>query len=425
MIAERSQTAQLLIGKLSASGVKVPFIPQDNVARALTHLEEKGIPTAKDEDYKYCNIDGVLRREFKKLDGKLQDVSDVSQYRLPGASLVVMVNGAYAPELSDKATEGIEVSSLDKMSDAARKLIGAAAPADSDALVALNTAFSGAGLCLNVQAGKRIEKPVHILSVLSASGETAINPRTLVIVGNGSGLVMIEQQVSVSTGKIFSSYLSEKFVGENANLYSHTIQDEGPGGYSVTSNHARVAASGNYSNVTVTLSGQLVRNNHHVSLDGQGSEAHLYGLFRTGGTQLVDNHTVMDHRVPNCESNELYKGVADDRSTGVFNGKIFVRRDAQKTNAYQSSKNILLSDDATINAKPQLEIYANDVKCSHGTSTGRIDENAVFYLKSRGIGAESARRMLLASFAGEVIDKVEVESLRTKLATFFENGFGG
>ncbi|MBK7309650.1 MAG: SufD family Fe-S cluster assembly protein [Sphingobacteriaceae bacterium] len=143
----------------------------------------------------------------------------------------------------------------------------------------------------------------------------------------------------------------------------------------------------------------------------------MNGLFLQKGTQLVDNHTLMDHQVPNCETNELYKGVIKGKSTGVFNGKIYVRKDAQKTNAYQSSKNILLSDDATINTKPQLEIYANDVKCSHGTSTGKVDENALFYLKARGIGDESARKLLLAAFANEVVDKIQIESLRKHLET--------
>jgi Fe-S cluster assembly protein SufD len=149
-----------------------------------------------------------------------------------------------------------------------------------------------------------------------------------------------------------------------------------------------------------------------VVLAGENSEAHLNGLFMTGNTQMVDNHTLMDHQVPNCESNELYKGVINDKSTGVFNGKIFVRKDAQKTNAYQSSKNILLSDDGTINTKPQLEIYADDVKCSHGTSTGKIDESAMFYLNARGIGKEAAKKILLNAFAGEVIDKIEIDSVK-------------
>jgi Fe-S cluster assembly protein SufD len=175
----------------------------------------------------------------------------------------------------------------------------------------------------------------------------------------------------------------------------------------------------NYSTGTYTFGGSLVRNNLNVALDSDLCEAHLNGLFIAGGVQLIDNHTLVDHKFPNCQSNELYKGIAKDKSTGIFNGKIFVQKDAQKTNAYQSSKNILMSDDATINTKPQLEIYADDVKCSHGTSTGKVDENALFYLKARGIGEESARKLLLQAFAQEVIDKVEVEELRERITVMF------
>jgi Fe-S cluster assembly protein SufD len=170
----------------------------------------------------------------------------------------------------------------------------------------------------------------------------------------------------------------------------------------------------------MTLSGELVRNNHNVVLADSNCEAHLNGLFISSGTQQIDNHTLIDHQMPHCESNELYKGIAKDKSSGTFNGKIFVRKDAQKTNAYQSSKNILMSDDATINTKPQLEIYADDVKCSHGTSTGKIDTEALFYLKARGIDEESARKLLLQAFAQELIDKIEIPSLQERVLHLFE-----
>jgi Fe-S cluster assembly protein SufD len=426
MIAEKSNTTQLIIDRLSGSGTKVPFISSETVGRALLSLESKGIPTNKDEDYKYCNVDGILRKEFRRLEGKPLPIESVESLKLPDAITVVMVNGNYSAQLSDKVlVTGLTINSLTKMDEEGNEIISTAADIESDAFVALNTAYSGTGVYIRVAAGAEIPMPLHIISVCSAEGELAVNPRTLVILGDNSSLTLIEETRVEGNGKIFSNLLSEKFIGENAKFEGYTIQNEGKGGYSVNTTQATVQRDGNYRNTTVTLTGQLVRNNHNVSLEGENSEAHLYGLFRANGTQLVDNHTLVDHCVPNCQSNELYKGIADDKSVGVFNGKIFVRRDAQKTNAYQSSKNILMSDDASINAKPQLEIYANDVKCSHGTSTGRIDETAVFYLKSRGIGEESARKMLLSSFAGEVIEKIEVVALREKIASFFENGFAG
>ena len=248
-----------------------------------------------------------------------------------------------------------------------------------------------------------------------------MNTRNFIELEEGAELQLIEEQVQIGSGKIFSNFLSEKLVAKNARLQSCLFQNESGQSYSVNTNQVQMARDSYYENTTVTLNGQVVRNNHQVVLAGENGVSHLNGLFLAGGTQLVDNHTLMDHQVPHCESNELYKGIINDKSTGVFNGKIFVRKDAQKTNAYQSSKNILLSDDATINTKPQLEIYANDVKCSHGTSTGKIDENALFYLNARGIGKESAKKMLLSSFAQEVILKIESEELRDKISHLFEN----
>lgn len=262
--------------------------------------------------------------------------------------------------------------------------------------------------------------PVHIIYINHNDKASLSNSRNFIHIESGSELTLVESFVNIGEGKVFSNYVSEKLLDENAKLTCYTFQNEGSASYSVHTNSVKVNRYANYSNTTITLSGELVRNNHNIELAAPNCEAHLNGLFLTKGTQLVDNHTLIDHQMPNCESNELYKGIAVDKSTGIFNGKIFVRKDAQKTNAYQSSKNILLSDDATINTKPQLEIYADDVKCSHGTSTGKIDTDALFYLKARGIGEESARKLLLRAFAEEVINKVEVESLKENMLQLFE-----
>ena len=209
-------------------------------------------------------------------------------------------------------------------------------------------------------------------------------------------------------------------LNENSKLKSYRLQNEDENSHQVNTVQVNVNRYANYITNTFTFNGALVRNNLNVELASDLCESHLNGLFISSGTKLIDNHTLVDHQKPNCESNELYKGIAKDKSTGVFNGKIYVRKDAQKTNAYQSSKNILLSEDATINTKPQLEIYADDVKCSHGTSTGKVDEAALFYLKSRGIGDENARKLLLQAFAQEVIDKIEIEELKEKVIKLFE-----
>ncbi|WP_317898791.1 Fe-S cluster assembly protein SufD [Aurantibacillus circumpalustris] len=422
MIAEKSHTAQNIIEKISSSASKVGFIDNSTLTKALMYLENTGIPTHKNEDYKYCNMDAILKKEFRNVEQKFISPTDINQYKLQDTVTLVVVNGTYSETLSDKIIlKGLHIAALSNLDANAKKLISSSTNVETDAFIALNTVFSSNGFHLKVEKGTALRIPIHILYIASSESEAIVNTRNLIELEENSEALIIEEQIVIGKGKVFTNYLSEKFVAQNAKLNCTLFQNEGAQGFSVNTNQVKVERSAHYDNTTVTLSGQLVRNNHNVVLSGENSEAHLNGLFSSKGTQLVDNHTLMDHQVPHCESNELYKGIINDKSTGVFNGKIFVRKDAQKTNAYQSSKNILLSDDATINTKPQLEIYADDVKCSHGTSTGKIDESAMFYLNARGIGKESARKLLLGSFALEVINKIEVDSLREKITQLFEN----
>jgi len=422
MIVEKSQVTNQVIEKISATSAKVGFIADQVLTNALTCLERSGIPNNKKEDYKYFNADAIFKKEFRNIEQKFDAVTDIEPYKLDDTITLVVVNGNYSQDLSDKLIlKGLHINSFDNLDVSGAGLLASIADVNDDAFVAMNTAFSGKGFHLRIEKNASIPMPVHILYVSSASSEALVNPRTLIELENGAQLTLVEQQLTLGQGKVFTNYLSEKFVAPDAKLTCYTMQNEGQSGFSVNTNQVQVSKNGHYDHATFTMSGQAVRNNHNVALLGEYCQAHLNGLFVSDGNQLVDNHTLMDHQVPNCESNELYKGIINERSTGVFNGKIFVRKDAQKTNAYQSSKNILLSDDATINTKPQLEIYANDVKCSHGTSTGKIDENAMFYLKARGIGVESAKTLLLSAFAQEVIDKIEVDSLKEKVTELFHN----
>jgi Fe-S cluster assembly protein SufD len=420
MIAEKSDTAAQIIDVLSGGG-KVNFMSDQKLSSALMYFGDRGLPGNKHEDYKYCNVDAIFKKEFREVGQKFEPVKEVKQFRLEDTITLVVVNGDYSAELSDKVIiKGLHINAFSSLGPDAREKIASVAGPQSDAFIALNTAFAGNGFHLKIEKDTVIPMPLHILYITSASSQAIVNPRNLIELEENSEVTLIEQQVVTGPGKIFTNFLSEKFVSQNARLYSYTFQDEGNNGFSVNTSQVQVERHARYDNTTVTFSGQLVRNNHHVILTGENSEAHLNGLFLARGTSLIDNHTLMDHQVPHCESNELYKGIVNDKSTGVFNGKIFVRKDAQKTNAYQSSKNILLSDDATINTKPQLEIYADDVKCSHGTSTGRIDEDALFYLNARGIGKENARKLLLGAFAREVINKIHVDALREKIEALFE-----
>lgn len=412
MIAEKTNTAQQIIDAVSASAGKVNFINDEALSNALLFLENKGIPTNKHEDYKYFNVDAILKKEFKNLTQSYKEVISIKEFKLQNAVTIVVVNGNYSESLSDKVIlKGLHINSFNNLDDNGKAILTSQADVNADAFIALNTAFSGMGFHLKIENNTQLQIPIHIIYIASSTDKAIINPRNIIEIGNNSEATIIEHQVTAQ-GKVFTNFLSEKLIQENAKLTSYTIQDQGENGFSVNTNQVKLSRSASYENTTLMLSGQLIRNNHNVVISGENAEAHLNGLFVINNTQLVDNHTLMDHQVPNCQSNELYKGIINDKSTGVFNGKIFVRKDAQKTNAYQSSKNILLSDDAAINTKPELEIYANDVKCSHGTSTGKIDESAMFYLNARGISNENAKIMLLNAFAEEVIDKIKNEEVK-------------
>ena len=423
VVDNKSAVTQNLLEQLQKNSSKIAFMPDAEIVSAIRHLEEKGVPNNKHEDYKYCNIEAVFRKEFKQVEQSFNELTnaDITPLKLDEAINLVVVNGIYNESLSEKMiVKGLTVKSLNALSSSEKNLVSSQAKSDTDVMIALNTAFSSNGLFLVVEKGNSIPMPIHIIYVNSSNSNSVINTRNFIHVQATTDVTIVESFYNIGTAKVFSNFVSEKLVDENSKLNCYTFQNEGHLSYSVNTNQVKINKNSNYNNTTMTLSGELVRNNHNVVLAASNCEAHLNGLFIGTGTQQIDNHTLIDHQMPHCESNELYKGIAKDKSVGTFNGKIFVRKDAQKTNAYQSSKNILMSDDATINTKPQLEIYADDVKCSHGTSTGKIDTEALFYLKARGIGEESARKLLLQAFAQELIDKIEIPSLQEKVLHLFE-----
>jgi len=422
-IDTKSTVTQTLLEQLQKRAQKVEFMPDDEIVDAIRLLEDEGIPNNKHEDYKYCNIESVIRKEFKTVEQFFDELthSDIAPLKLDEAINMVVVNGNYHVDLSEKMViKRFNILPLNDLFPAEKNRIASLAKSKTDALIALNSAFTGNGFFLEIEKDAVLPMPLHIIYINSGKQNNVVNTRNFIHVRENAEVTIVESFYNLGTGKVFSNVVSEKLIDENAKLTCYTIQTENELSYSVNTNQVSVNKYANYTNTTITLSGELVRNNHNVELVGENGEANLNGLFITNGNQLVDNHTLIDHQVPNCQSNELYKGIAKDKSTGVFNGKIFVRKDAQKTNAYQSSKNILLSDSATINTKPQLEIYADDVKCSHGTSTGKIDEDALYYLKARGIGDDNARKLLLQAFAQELINKIEIESLQERVLHLFE-----
>jgi Fe-S cluster assembly protein SufD len=423
VVDNKSAVTQNLLEQLQKNSGKIAFMPDAEIISAIRILEDKGIPNNKHEDYKYFNIESILRKEFKSVEQGFNELTnlDIAPLKIDEAINLVVVNGNYSESLSEKMiVKGLTVKSFNELSLTQKTFLSSLAKSDSDALIALNTAFSGDGLFLQVDKNNVIPMPIHVIYVNSGNSNFVSSPRNFIHIQASAEVTLIESFFNIGTGKVFSNFVSEKLVDENAKLHCITFQNEGKQSFSVNTNQVKTHKYSNYTNSTFTLSGEMVRNNHNVELAADSCYATLNGLFITSGNQSVDNHTLIDHQMPNGESHELYKGIVKDKSIGTFNGKIFVRKDAQKTNAYQSSKNILMSDDATINTKPQLEIYADDVKCSHGTSTGKIDTEALFYLKARGIGEESARKLLLQAFAQELIDKVEIPSLQERILGLFE-----
>jgi len=395
--------------------------------KAMESFYTQGIPTRKHEEYKYTNVDLMLKGEFNFSANKNCSDEQIEQLKfLKDAYVAIIENGIFVEGLSNlqNLPKGLTICSLvdaeKSNSPVFEKHYAQYTNVNTDPFIALNTAMTKDGVFIHIAKNTIIEKPIHIIHVSTASLNTIINPRNLIVVDENAQTKIIESFETVdSMVKIFNNALTEIVINERAIVDHYKIQDENAClkdgqelGFLLNTTQVIQYNQSEFFTHTFTLSGSLVRNNLTLVLDGEHSESHLNGLYLTTRSQVVDNHTLVDHRKPNCNSNELYKGIIDGNSTATFNGKIFVRKDAQNTNAFQSNKNILLSEAGTINTKPQLEIYADDVKCSHGTSTGKLDEDKIFYLRARGLSPESAKKLLMHAFASEVIDTVKIDSLR-------------
>ncbi len=392
--------------------------------KGIELFNQQGIPTVKHEEWKYTRMGGVLNKDFSYAnDLTAVTAKDVDEFRLPGnkeANELVFVNGIYHAELSTirSSPDELIILPLSEAVNGEYKTIidnnlGHSANYHTDGINALNNAFAHNGLLIAVKKNKSVEHPLYCYYINDARTVNVLSqPRTLIHVGVNAEVFFVEEEVTLGTSDSFINKISEIVVEENANVHIYKIQNEDSHSSCVKTTHVRQLGVSKVNSVTITLNGGIIRNNLNFILEAPGCESNMYGLYCVKGNTHVDNHTIVDNQMPNSLSNELYKGIIDENATGVFNGKIFVRKDAQKTNAYQSNKNILLSDTATINTKPQLEIFADDVKCSHGCTIGRLDEDALFYLKARGVGDKEAKALLLHAFAGEILDKIELPSIR-------------
>lgn len=393
-------------------------------SEALDFLKVNGFPGGKAEAYKYTNFSKEIAQNFdlslKANTPKLstEEIKNLFTSEVE-ANHLVYINGVYSSELSEINSQDSElkVSTFREVAgsqpDKLESLFGKYAKSDKDPFTALNTAFAEDGVLVEIPQNTELKLPVITYFIADATeGENISFPRTLYLIGKNSKASFIHFTKSLGENRTLKNQVDEIILEENAQGSLYKIQDDSEQSYSVGETKVYQPNNSRFSTVTITLNGAVVRNNLNIDVDGEGCEANMYGLYLTKGKTHVDNQTEVDHIKPNSVSNELYKGIMDENSKGVFNGKIYVRREAQKTNAFQSNNNVLLSDKATINTKPQLEIWADDVKCSHGCTTGQLDEEAVFYLRSRGIGEEKARAMILRAFAREVIDKIEYEGLK-------------
>lgn len=392
---------------------------------AFGFFEKTGLPTSKQEEYRFTPIAKSLEKNFtwgtKESTSSINSIADLLIPNLD-ANILVLVNGRYSESLSKIISPESEVR-IKTLSEAFRSdnsivssYLDKVLDPEKDSFAAMNSAFWQDGFFIHVPKNTSVSKPVFILHLNDASKDQIISQtKVLGIVEMGSQLSIIEKFDSVGSNPVFHNFSEEWVVKEKSRLEYCKIQNDKGKSYQVTNTVIHQSDNSLLNTFTLTLNGQLVRNNLGIIIDGEHCESHFYGLYLVNGNTLADNHTVVDHKKPNSFSNEMYKGIMDGNSKGVFNGKIFVRPHAQKTNAFQSNRNILVSDSATINTKPQLEIWADDVKCSHGCTSGQLDDEALFYLRSRGIAAPIAKAMLLYAFAGEVLAPIQNETLKSYL----------
>jgi Fe-S cluster assembly protein SufD len=397
---------------------------------AIDRFAELGFPTTREEEWRFTSVAPLAQIPFQAVGAygrrdltveQLQRVAFGTAHR----NRLVFVNGHYAPDLSSLPAlpPGVVVTNLAAALEThpawVEVYLAKYASYENHAFTALNTAFLKDGAFVYLPKDRVLAEPLHLLFV-STTGEeaTVAHPRNLIVAGAQSQLTLVESYVGLKDDVYFTNAVTELIAGPGAIVDHYKLQRESQHAFHVATLHIHQDRGSNISSHYVGLGGSLVRNEIHAVLAAEGCACTLNGLYLADGTQLMDNHTVIDHAKPHCPSHELYKGILNGKARGVFNGKIFVRQDAQKTDAKQTNQTLLLSEDATINTKPQLEIYADDVKCTHGATVGQLDEESIFYLRSRGIGLEAARSLLTFAFANDIISRIRIEPIRTYLENY-------
>jgi Fe-S cluster assembly protein SufD len=398
------------------------FILSEEIrAKAKNIISDIDFPTSRTEAWKYTRVAKIKNASFgissdfplwRGTEGENLH-SLVSKFIIPEltGSLLVFVNGFFTEELSRIEEEnGLEVVSLAENNTFSSEL-GKLVPLENEIFSSLNTVYAQDGVGIRISNKTELKQSIQVLFINSGEN-TYVGNRNILICEDFCKAHVTISYVSLDSNASFTNGISEIHVGKNANLTIDKIQEEDNSNYNIISEFVNQGKDSTFTINTITLDGAIVRNNLTIDVNGHNCVTNLNGTYILRGKQHVDNHTIVDHKVAHCESHELYKGVIDENATAVFNGKVFVRKDAQKINAFQSNGNVLLSDDATINSKPELEIYADDVKCSHGSTTGQLDDEAIFYLRARGISEKSAKALMVSAFIGDVIEKIENEAVK-------------
>ena len=392
---------------------------------AIKNFEIKGFPTKKEEAWKYTSLNAVLKNDFTvfpKQDNNI-NFTDVKKYFLHEIDTykVVFIDGVFSSFLSSTTHDGLDVCLMSsaltkpKYKEVIEKYFNKIANTQ-DSLTSLNTAFANEGAYINIPKHKIADKPIEIM-YLSTGNEAAlmVQPRNLIIVGENAQVQIIERHQSLNSNPVLTNAVTEIFAQERAMVDYYKIQNDVLTANLIDNTYIAQKGQSNASVHTFSFGGNITRNNLNFYHQGERVESTLKGITIIGGKQLVDHYTLVRHAEPNCESHQNYKGIFDENATGVFNGKIFVEKEAQKTDAFQQNNNILLSEKATINAKPQLEIFADDVKCSHGCTVGQLDESAMFYMQSRGIPKKESKALLMYAFSNEVIESVRIPELKSRI----------
>ncbi|MCF6279020.1 MAG: Fe-S cluster assembly protein SufD [Flavobacteriaceae bacterium] len=401
---------------------------------AISVFEKQGFPTKKDEEWKYTSLKSVLKHDYSvfPIAENSIEFKDVKKYFLHeiDSYKLIFIDGVYSSYLSETTHDGYDIclmsSALKKpkykmvIDNYYNKIVN-----KKESVTNLNTAFSTEGAYIHIPKNIVLPKPIQIINFYTGNEkEILLQPRNLVIVGENSHVQIIERHQSLSSNVVLTNAVTEIFANKRAIVNYYKIQNDHESASLIDSTFVQQKESSIVSVNTYSFGGKLTRNNLEFYHEGEHIESHLNGISILNNKQHVDNHTLVKHQTPNCESFEIYKGIYDDASTGVFNGKVIVDQEAQKTNAFQQNNNILIGDRATINAKPQLEIFADDVKCSHGCTIGQLDESALFYMQSRGIPAKEAKALLLYAFTNEVVEKIKIPELKTRITKLIASKLG-